>query len=176
MRLPPLSGPGHLLFHAQSQPQHVYERPDLQATGLFTLLATQNYKDFTNLMDVYLDSTFFPLLRETDFSQEGIRFELKEKGNKQSELAAKGVVYNEMKGAMANPSSLIHRRLNEALYPTTHLWEGKLGWRAAGDSQPYLGRPESFPRKLLSSQQCLFFFLWQFPFGQESGKGWMRRS
>ncbi|MBN2428314.1 MAG: insulinase family protein [Deltaproteobacteria bacterium] len=85
----------------------------------FYPFATQNYKDFTNLMDVYLDSTFFPLLRETDFSQEGIRFELKEKGNKQSELAAKGVVYNEMKGAMANPSSLIHRRLNEALYPTT---------------------------------------------------------
>ena len=85
----------------------------------FYPFATQNYKDFTNLMDVYLDSTFFPLLRENDFNQEGIRFEFVEKGDSHSSLAAKGVVYNEMKGAMANPSSLIHRRLNEALYPTT---------------------------------------------------------
>jgi len=85
----------------------------------FYPFATQNYKDFTNLMDVYLDSTFFPLLRENDFNQEGIRFEFTEKGNIHSKLAVKGVVYNEMKGAMANPSSLIHRRLNETLYPTT---------------------------------------------------------
>jgi Zn-dependent M16 (insulinase) family peptidase len=85
----------------------------------FYPFATQNYKDFNNLMDVYLDSTFFPLLRENDFCQEGIRFEFAKKKEIASSLIAKGVVYNEMKGAMANPSSLVHRRLGEALYPTT---------------------------------------------------------
>ncbi len=57
--------------------------------------ATQNQKDFQNLMKVYLDATFFPNLEELDFSQEGHRLELAN-----SSLEFKGVVYNEMKGAM----------------------------------------------------------------------------
>ena len=30
--------------------------------------ASQNRKDFSNLLDVYLDATFFPLLNENDFA------------------------------------------------------------------------------------------------------------
>ncbi|NLC70043.1 MAG: peptidase M16 [Desulfuromonadaceae bacterium] len=85
----------------------------------FYPFATQNRKDFDNLMDVYLDSVFFPLLRPHDFHQEGIRFEFSDPQRTDSPLAAKGVVYNEMKGALANPASLLHYRLCEALYPTT---------------------------------------------------------
>eukprot|EP01117_Protostelium_nocturnum_P008305 TRINITY_DN2969_c0_g1_i1.p1 TRINITY_DN2969_c0_g1~~TRINITY_DN2969_c0_g1_i1.p1 ORF type:complete len:102 (-),score=6.19 TRINITY_DN2969_c0_g1_i1:44-349(-) len=39
--------------------------------------STQNKKDFTNLMSVYLDATFFPRLNKLDFMQEGHRFEFK---------------------------------------------------------------------------------------------------
>jgi len=35
--------------------------------------ATQNKKDFYNLMSVYLDMVFKPLIKETDFNQEGWR-------------------------------------------------------------------------------------------------------
>ena len=35
--------------------------------------ASQNKKDFNNLMDVYLAAAFFPLLDERDFAQEGHR-------------------------------------------------------------------------------------------------------
>jgi hypothetical protein len=47
-------------------------------------------------MSVYLDATFFPQLRELDFKQEGHRLEFLEDGS----LEVKGIVYNEMKGAM----------------------------------------------------------------------------
>ena len=39
----------------------------------FYPFATPNAKDFYNLMQVYLDAVFNPLLRETDFLQEGWR-------------------------------------------------------------------------------------------------------
>jgi Zn-dependent M16 (insulinase) family peptidase len=85
----------------------------------FYPFASQNAKDFNNLMGIYLDAVFFPLLRERDFRQEGHRLEFTDPENPASPLVYKGVVYNEMKGAMASPSSLLSRRLGRALYPTT---------------------------------------------------------
>ncbi len=80
--------------------------------------ASQNHTDFNNLLGIYLDAVFFPLLREQDFHQEGHRLEFAETDNPDSQLTIQGVVYNEMKGAMASPSSLLGRRLARALYPT----------------------------------------------------------
>jgi len=81
-------------------------------------IASMNRKDFYNLMEIYLDATFFPLLREQDFMQEGHRLDFADPADPAS-LMIKGVVFNEMKGAMADPSSLLGRRLNAALFPTT---------------------------------------------------------
>lgn len=81
--------------------------------------ASQNRKDFSNLLGVYLDAAFFPLLRQQDFAQEGHRLEFSEPDNPNSALEFKGVVYNEMKGAMADPASLLGRRITKHLYPTT---------------------------------------------------------
>jgi hypothetical protein len=81
--------------------------------------SSQNTRDFYNLLDIYLDAAFFPLLRERDFRQEGHRLEFARPEDPQSPLEFKGVVYNEMKGAMASPPSLLGRRLAKALYPST---------------------------------------------------------
>ena len=81
--------------------------------------SSQNQKDFRNLLDIYLDAAFFPLLNERDFSQEGHRVEFENPEDVESPLVYKGVVYNEMKGAMSDPSSLLSRRMGRALYPTT---------------------------------------------------------
>ncbi|MDY0270506.1 insulinase family protein [Trichloromonas sp.] len=81
--------------------------------------ASQNRKDFFNLLSIYLDAAFFPLLSERDFHQEGHRLEFTDPEDSRSPLEYKGVVYNEMKGAMSDPSSLLCRRLASALYPTT---------------------------------------------------------
>ncbi|MDY0190989.1 MAG: insulinase family protein [Desulfuromonas sp.] len=81
--------------------------------------ASQNHTDFYNLMNIYLDAAFFPLLREQDFHQEGHRLEFTQPDDPNSPLCFKGVVFNEMKGAMADPASLLSRRTTRHLYPTT---------------------------------------------------------
>jgi len=78
--------------------------------------ATQNDKDFNNLLSVYLDSSFFPNLDELDFLQEGHRLEFSEDNNSKSNLEIKGVVYNEMKGAMSSISSQLWHGLSKHLY------------------------------------------------------------
>ncbi|MDH3935286.1 MAG: insulinase family protein, partial [Gammaproteobacteria bacterium] len=81
--------------------------------------ASQNRKDFNNLLDVYLDAVFFSRLHELDFSQEGHRVEFAEADNPDSDLLFKGVVFNEMKGAMSSPSSILWQTLTRYLFPTT---------------------------------------------------------
>jgi len=55
------------------------------------MASTYVEKDFYNLLDIYGDAVFFPLLRQEVFDQEGWHWELDEKGNP----VIKGVVYNE---------------------------------------------------------------------------------
>ncbi|WP_372718267.1 insulinase family protein [Immundisolibacter sp.] len=81
--------------------------------------ASQNRKDFFNLLDVYLDAAFFPTLDPLDFAQEGHRLEFAEAENPDSELTFKGVVFNEMKGAMSAPISALWQALAREIYPTT---------------------------------------------------------
>lgn len=81
--------------------------------------ATQNKKDFNNLLEIYLDAVFFPLISPLDFAQEGYRIEFSEPNNPKSELVYKGIVYNEMKGALSSPVSYLWHRLSAYLYPTS---------------------------------------------------------
>ena len=81
--------------------------------------ATLNRKDFYNLADVYLDSAFYPNIDELSFKQEGHRLEIEPIASEtdHSRLVYKGVVYNEMKGAMSSPNQVMARFLMNALYP-----------------------------------------------------------
>ncbi|WP_288491744.1 insulinase family protein [uncultured Acinetobacter sp.] len=76
--------------------------------------ATQNKKDFQNLLSVYLDAAFAANLNPLDFAQEGIRVELEN-----GEPVYKGVVFNEMKGAMSAPSDQLYHQLAHHLFPET---------------------------------------------------------
>ena len=76
--------------------------------------STQNRRDFYNLLGVYLDAAFFPNLDRLSFRQEGHRLEFEG-----DQLVLKGVVYNEMKGAMSSPHEVMGRSLLNALYPDT---------------------------------------------------------
>ena len=77
--------------------------------------ATQNNKDFNNLLDVYVDSAFFPRLDPLDFSQEGHRLEIDSENN----LEIKGVVFNEMKGAMSSPTDQLWHGISKYLFEET---------------------------------------------------------
>ena len=79
--------------------------------------ASQNRKDFYNLLDVYLDAVFFPLLDPLDFAQEGHRIEFENPEDPQSALTYKGIVFNEMKGDMSSPVSTLYEELSAALFP-----------------------------------------------------------
>ena len=79
--------------------------------------ATQNRKDFGNLLDVYLDAVFFSRLDPLDFAQEGHRVEFENDDSSQP-LVFKGVVFNEMKGAMSSTPSILWDRLCHELFPS----------------------------------------------------------
>lgn len=81
--------------------------------------ASLNDKDFNNLLDVYLDAVFFSRLHPLDFAQEGHRLELKDASDTQSPLEYKGVVFNEMKGAMSSPIAQLWQGVSSYLFPTT---------------------------------------------------------
>ncbi len=106
--------------------------------------ASQNRKDFDNLLQVYLDSVFFSRLDELDFAQEGHRVEFSEPGNPDSPLVYKGVVFNEMKGAMSSIGSQLWQTLSAHLFPTT-----TYHYNSGGD-------PEVIPE--LSYQQLVDFY------------------
>lgn len=93
----------------------------------FYPFATTNAQDYKNLMSVYLDATLHPLLKETDFTQEGWRIgpenpQATEAGDdasaEKSKLVFKGVVYNEMKGQMSDASYLFYTRFQDHIFPS----------------------------------------------------------
>ncbi|MDR2371269.1 MAG: peptidase M16, partial [Treponema sp.] len=69
-----------------------------------------NEHDYFNLMSVYGDAVFRPLLSEFTFMQEGRRFIFEKPAGEKSSgrkpaLSVTGVVYNEMKGAYSSPDT-----------------------------------------------------------------------
>lgn len=96
-------------------------------------VATTNEQDLYNLMDVYLDAVFNPAIytKPTIFEQEGWHYELDLPEGTESEgdgspaslregtLRYNGVVFNEMKGALSDPMSVLDDAVNAALYPDT---------------------------------------------------------
>ncbi|MBC54213.1 MAG: peptidase M16 [Gammaproteobacteria bacterium] len=81
--------------------------------------ASKNRKDFDNLLQVYMDAVFFSNLDELDFAQEGHRLAFAEDDNADSDLTYKGVVYNEMKGAMSSATARLWQSMSSYLFPTS---------------------------------------------------------
>jgi len=89
-------------------------------------VASRNRKDFFNLMDVYLDAVFHPLVLQEPriFKQEGWRFELPAAD---SDLAYNGIVYSEMKGAFSSPPRIMDYVIYKNLFP-----ENTYGYESGG--------------------------------------------
>jgi hypothetical protein len=79
-------------------------------------VASTNLKDFYNLVDVYLDAVFFPLITPETLQQEGWHYEI---NSPDEPLIFKGVVFNEMKGAYSSPDSVLYRYAQQSLFPDT---------------------------------------------------------
>lgn len=96
-------------------------------------VASCNHEDLHNLMDVYLDAVFNPqVIKEKKiFMQEGWHYEL---NNAQDPITIKGVVYNEMKGALSGPDRVLNNAINQSLF-TNSIYRFESG-----------GDPEAIPQ------------------------------
>lgn len=81
--------------------------------------SSMNYVDFMNLQQIYLDAIFRPNLHYHDFLQEGWRLEKNNNSNdNNSDYTIKGVVYNEMKGAMSDITSYFSTKYLNRILPS----------------------------------------------------------
>ena len=80
--------------------------------------ASQNDKDFKNLMSVYMDAVFYPQIynHEEIFMQEGWHYHITDENDP---ITYNGVVYNEMKGAFSDPQQILFRDILHSLFPDT---------------------------------------------------------
>ncbi len=78
-------------------------------------VSSKNNQDFINLMRVYLDAVFHPLIysKPEIFYQEGWHHEFAPDGT----VSYKGVVFNEMKGATSDPDDILEEAVMEGLFP-----------------------------------------------------------
>lgn len=124
--------------------------------------ASQVHKDFYNLLEVYLDSVFHPILSPYSFMQEGHRLEFSDPNNPKTPLEIKGIVFNEMKGALASPTTRLSEELNRALFPDI-----TYGYNSGGNPLeiPDLTYEElrNFHQVYYHPSRCLFFFYGNMP-------------
>jgi len=123
------TGVAHILEHSVLCGSRNYPTKDpflyLLKSSLNTFLNAMTYpdktvypvasvvpKDFMNLLGVYADAVFFPLLKPEAFRQEGHRLEWDDRGG----LIRSGVVYNEMKGNYASAEGVIGDLVQRALF------------------------------------------------------------
>ncbi|MCR4940962.1 MAG: insulinase family protein [Treponemataceae bacterium] len=115
-------------------------------------------KDYFNVMSVYGDAVFFPLLQKEVFLQEGHHFEYDENGN----LTVQGVVYNEMKGNYSSFDNIAGDLTLTTLLPGT-AYEHDSG----GDPEfiPDLTYEDflEFHRKYYSPSNCKLFLYGNIP-------------
>ncbi|ADI37862.1 insulinase family protein [Waddlia chondrophila] len=124
--------------------------------------ASQVPQDFYNLLEVYLDAVFHPNLKEYSFLQEGHRLEFSIPEDPSSPLEYKGIVYNEMKGAMASPDQRLYNAIDHALFPDL-----TYSVNSGGDPMviPELTYEElkAFHSKFYHPSRCLFYFYGNLP-------------
>ncbi len=77
-------------------------------------VASTHPKDIKNLIDVYLDAVFNPLITPEIFYQEGWHYH---KETPESPIEIRGVVYNEMKGAYSSPDRILMETVQQSLFP-----------------------------------------------------------
>lgn len=126
--------------------------------------ASQVPRDFYNLLEVYLDAVFRPNLHRLSFLQEGCRLEFEQPSDPNTPLQYKGIVFNEMKGALSSPSARLFETINSALFPQI-----TYGINSGGDPRviPSLQYQEllDFYKTYYHPSRCLFFFYGNLPLG-----------
>ena len=113
--------------------------------------SSTNEHDYFNLMSVYGNAVFRPLLPEWTFMQEGHRLEYQE-----GKLAVTGVVYNEMKGAYSSLDTYAGHWSVKAIMPGTP-YDFESGGDPEAIPQLTLEKLKEFHRTRYSPANCRIF-------------------
>lgn len=124
--------------------------------------SSQIEKDFYNLLEVYLDAVFYPLLKKESFNQEAHRLTFETMDNSSSPLTFQGVVYNEMKGAMNSPDSRLAKALGSLLTPDL-TYAHNSGGEPEHILDLTLEELKEFHEAFYHPSRCLFFFYGNLP-------------
>ena len=115
-------------------------------------------KDYYNIMSVYADAVFFPLLKRELFLQEGRRFVPQEDGN----LKVEGIVFNEMKGSFSSYDSIVGDWSYRSLFE-----KSQYRYESGGSPQaiPQLSYEQfvDFHKKYYHPANCRFFMYGNIP-------------
>jgi Predicted Zn-dependent peptidases, insulinase-like len=119
-------------------------------------VASTNEKDFRNLMDVYLDAVFNPLLpnKKEVFLQEGRHFALNEDETAVTEF--NGVVFNEMKGVEGSPDALLEEAITASLFKGTP-YSYESGGLPLAICDLSFGELTDFYRRHYNASNCFIF-------------------
>ncbi|MDR2534478.1 MAG: insulinase family protein [Treponema sp.] len=150
--------------------------------------SSTNEHDYFNLMSVYGDAVFRPILSEWTFMQEGHRLEFTPIGTENNEgtekLSITGVVYNEMKGAYSSIDTYTGLWSIKGVLPDT-----PYAFESGGDPEKIpsltLENLRQFHRERYTPENCriflagniptekqLAFIAGQFLAGETRGKPW----
>lgn len=174
------TGVAHILEHSVLMGSKKYPVKDvfgeIHKGGLMTFLnamtgsdttwypfATRNSKEYFNIMDVYCDVAFHPLLLRSTFEQEGWHYHQEDPDQP---LQYMGVVFNEMKGAYSDPIRALFQDTFEGLMPgSTYAHE------SGGDPRriPELSYEQfvEFHRTHYHPSNCTLFFYGDAPLEEE---------
>lgn len=114
--------------------------------------------DYFNLMRVYGDAVFFPLLREEIFLQEGRRVELDARGKP----AIQGVVFNEMKGNYSSFLNVASDAVDRSLVPDT-VYAKDSGGDPMEIARLSYSNFRAFHKKYYVPSNCLLFLYGNIP-------------
>jgi hypothetical protein len=123
----------------------------------FYPVASMNEKDYFNLMTVYLDAVFFPLIKDDPriFMQEGWHYELEDKN---SPIVIKGVVYNEMKGAYSSPEREMDYQTNKHLFPDNGYGKSSGGYPQAIPELTFEEFLNYYSKNYHPANSCIFVY------------------
>jgi Zn-dependent M16 (insulinase) family peptidase len=123
--------------------------------------ASCNRTDFYNLLTVYGDAVFHPLLRKETFMQEAWRLEESD-GNR---MRFAGIVYNEMKGAYSSPDSIVSEWTSRSLFPDTP-YANDSGGDPAAIPRLTLEAAREFHHRYYHPSNCRIFLHGDIPLGE----------
>jgi len=115
-------------------------------------------KDLFNILKVYGDAVFFPLLKQEMFLQEGIRIEFPDK----APAMFQGVVYNEMMGNVFNKEYIISTKSFSSVFES-----GTYSYESGGDPDeiPFLSYEDflAYHRRYYCLANCCIFLYGNIP-------------